>query len=239
MKILIPAAGKGQRFQNSKYSKPKPCIEVDGEYMLVRSAKSLGFRGQFIFILRENEHRDMLAEKLKVEFPNCKIAVIDFDTDGSAETCIIAEELINNEEELVIANCDQILDWNHYNGDVALKQLRKFDAGVICSESQDDKHSYALVENNLVTQIQEKKVISNLALTGIHYWKQGCDFVSSAKEMMSSNFRSANNEFYVGPTYNYLIAKGKKVGVHEIIPEAIHFIGTPIDLENYENKQTL
>lgn len=238
MKILIPAAGRGQRFQNSKYTLPKPCIKVDGEYMLLKSAKSLGFRGQFIFIIRENEYRKDLAEKLQQEYPNCKIAVIDFDTDGAAETCLIAEEFIDIEEELVIANCDQILDWDHYNSDVALKQLRKFDAGVICVESTDEKHSYARVENNLVVEIEEKKVISNFALTGIHYWKHGSDFVSSAKEMISKNIRSANNEFYVGPTYNQLIANNKKVGVHTIPNEAIHFVGTPSDLEQYESQKT-
>lgn len=237
MNILIPAAGRGSRFSNSKYSLPKPNIEVDGAPMLVTAAKKLGFRGSFIFILQENEHRDSLAQALKKEFSNCKIGVIDFITDGAAETATIAKDFIDTEEELVIANCDQIMEWGPWNSDIALKQLRRFDAGVVTINSNDTKHSYAQVVNNFVTEIQEKNVISGTALTGIHYWKHGSDFVRSATKMMLDSNMS-NGEFYIGPTYNYLIAEGKKVGIHMIGTDAIHFVGTPKDLENYENRKT-
>lgn len=236
MNILIPAAGKGSRFKGSKYNLPKPNIMVDGEPMLVTAAKKLGFRGRFIFILQDNEYRDELAISLKESFPNCKIGVIDFDTDGAAETALIAQDFINNEEELVIANCDQVMEWGPWNSDVALRQLRKYDAGIVAVESSDPKHSYAKITNNLVTEIQEKNVISDVALTGIHYWKHGEDFVRTATNMLKDNSRSANGEFYVGPTYNYLIKEGKKVGIHLIEKKAIHFIGTPQDLEAYESK---
>jgi dTDP-glucose pyrophosphorylase len=238
MNILIPAAGLGSRFLNSKYNLPKPNIEVDGAPMLVTAAKKLGFRGNFIFILQENEHRDTLAQALKKEFPNCKIGVIDFITDGAAETASIAKDFIDSEEELVIANCDQIMEWGPWNSDLALKQLRRFDAGVVVINSNDPKHSYAQVDNNFVTEIQEKNVISNHALTGIHYWKHGSDFVSSATKMMLDNNRS-QQEFYIGPTFNYLIAEGKKVGTYTIGADGIHFIGTPADLESYENRKTV
>lgn len=238
MRIVIPAAGKGSRFKDSKYTMPKPLIPVDGEPMLVTAAKKLGFRGMFIFLLQDNEYRDELAKKLYAAFPNCKIGVIDYDTYGSAETALLAEEFIDSEEELIIANCDQIMNWGPWNSDIALKQLRKYDAGVVTVESNDAKHSYAVVENNLITKIVEKEVVSNIALTGIHYWKEGRDFVKSAKTMIESDLRS-NDEFYVGPTYNILIEQGKKVGYHTIPIDAINFIGTPEDLEKYESRQTV
>ena len=238
MRILIPAAGQGSRFKNSKYTLHKPLIPVDGEPMLIKAAKMLGFRGQFIFLLQDNEHRDELAKKLYEAFPTCKIGVIDYVTQGAAETALLAEPFIDTEEELVIANCDQIMNWGPWNSDTALKQLRKYDAGVVTVESSDNKHSYAIVENNLVTQVVEKEVVSNIALTGIHYWKQGSDFVKSAKAMIENNI-STKDEFYIGPTYNLLIEDGKKIGHHMIPAEAIHFVGTPEDLEAYESRQTV
>lgn len=234
MNILIPAAGKGSRFHNSTYKKPKPCITVDDEYMLVRAAKSLNVDGQYIFIIRENIFRDDLAAKLYENFPSCKIAVVDFDTTGAAETALIAEHLINNDDELIIANCDQIMNWNV---DLALKQLRKFDAGLVTIESDDIKHSYALIENNLVAKVVEKEVVSNTALTGIHYWKKGSDFVQSARIMIENNDTSANGEYYIGPSYNYLIKQGKKVGTYMASKNDIYFIGTPEDLQVYENRE--
>ena len=238
MKILIPAAGKGSRFLNSKYKLPKPNILVDDEPMLVKAAKKLGFRGQFIFLLQESPYRNDLVKKLYEAFPNCKVGVIDYITNGAAETAMLAEKIIDTEEELVIANCDQIMNWDYWNSDVALKQLRKYDAGLITVESNDPKHSYAKIENNLVVEVQEKNVISDIALTGIHYWKQGSDFVKSAKDMMADENFDAS-EYYVGPTYNYLIKDNKKVGVHTIVQNAIHFVGTPEDLEIYENRETV
>jgi dTDP-glucose pyrophosphorylase len=235
MNILIPAAGKGSRFYNT-HTLPKPCIPIKGEYMLLKSVKSLQFTGNHIFIIRENEYRNNLAKKLYEEYPNCKIAVIDFDTDGAAETALIAESLIDNDEELIIANCDQIMDYS-WDSDVALKQLRKYDAGLVTIECNDIKHSYAKIENNLVVEVQEKNVISDVALTGIHYWKQGREFVRSAKKMISKNITSANGEYYIAPTYNQLILDNKKVGIHMISKQAIHFVGTPKDLELYESRQ--
>jgi dTDP-glucose pyrophosphorylase len=237
MNILIPAAGKGSRFLSS-HQVPKPCITIDGEFMLLKAVKSLGFTGQYIFIIRENEYRDSLAKKLYEEYPTCKIAVIDFDTDGAAETALVAESLIDSDEELIIANCDQIMQWGFWNVDLALKQLRKFDAGLVTIESSDTKHSYAKVEYNIVTEIQEKNVISDVALTGIHYWKQGREFIKSAKKMISKNITSANGEYYIGPTYNELILDNKKVGIHMITKQAIHFVGTPEDLELYESRKS-
>lgn len=233
MKVIIPAAGQGSRFLNSNYSLPKPCIQVDNEFMLVRAALSLNLEGQYIFILQENPYRDELAKRLYELFPDCKIGVIDFVTEGAAETCLIGEDFIDTDEELVIANCDQILNWN---SEQALKQLRKFDAGLVTIESNDIKHSYAKVENNLVVEVQEKNVISGTALTGIHYWKHGCDFVKSARQMMSSNIKT-NNEYYVGPVYNEFIKSGKKVGYFQLEKKQIYFIGTPEDLQNYESRE--
>lgn len=237
MKILIVAAGKGSRFSKT-HTMPKPCIPINGEYMLVKAVKTLGFTGEHIFIIQDNEYRDILATKLYEEYPTCQIGVIDFDTDGAAETALVAETLIDNDEELIIANCDQIMNWGYWNVDLALKQLRKFDAGLVTIESDDIKHSYAKVEYNIVTEVQEKTLISNIALTGIHYWKHGRDFVRSAKKMISKNITSANGEYYIGPTYNELILDNKKVGIHMISKEAINFVGTPEDLEIYESQKT-
>jgi len=238
MIILIPAVGKGSRFIGSKYTATKSMIQVDGKPMLVSSAKSLGFKGTYIFLIREGEHREVLVSEIHKEFPKAKIAVVSHDTEGAADTALIAEHLINTEEELVIANCDQIMEWGPWNTDIAIKQLRKFDAGLVTIQSTDTKHSFAQVENNFVQQVLEKEPISDVALTGIHYWKQGKDFVESAKSMISNGRRASDGEYYIGPTYNELISSGKKVGIHMISNDAIHFIGTPDDLEKYESRKT-
>lgn len=229
MNILIPAAGKGTRFLG-QHSTPKSMITVDNEPMLVASAKSLKLQGRYIFIIRQNEYTKDLSDKLFTNFPGCKIAVIDFDTDGAAETALIAKDFINNDDELIIANCDQILNWNEES---MLKKVRRYDAGLVCIRDNDPKHSYARLNGyGLVEEVVEKEVVSDLALTGIHYWKKGQYFVESAEQMLKENLRS-KDEFYIGPTYTILAQQDKKIGVYMVNSHEISFVGTPEDLEKY------
>jgi hypothetical protein len=72
-----------------------------------------------------------------------------------------------------------------------------------------------------------------VATTGTYYWSRGSSFVTSAYEMIAANDRT-NNEFYVCPTYNYLICKGMRVVPFPVI---LHeSLGTPEELKEYLNK---
>ena len=61
-------------------------------------------------------------------------------------------------------------------------------------------------------------------------------FIDSLKKMISKKI-SINGEYYVGPTYNYMIKDGLEVGHYHLRPN-IHFsLGTLEDLNffiNYE-----
>ena len=117
-----------------------------------------------------------------------------------------------------------------------MKRLRMFDGGLVTIHYDNPKHSYALIEEGNVTKVVEKEVISNNALTGIHYWKRGKDFVNAGTKMIAEDNRSLN-EFYISATYNYLIKDGLTVGDYMIDQNEIHFIGTPEDLKKYDDKQ--
>ena len=58
--------------------------------------------------------------------------------------------------------------------------------------------------------------------------------------MMHANDRSKNGEFYIGPSYNYMIKDGLRVGIFHITSEMHHAVGDPEDLLrflNYENNR--
>lgn len=50
--------------------------------------------------------------------------------------------------------------------------------------------------------------------------------------MIARNDR-VNNEFYTCPVYNHMIAQGLRVGIYEILLDAMHGIGVPEDLDAY------
>ena len=87
----------------------------------------------------------------------------------------------------------------------------------------------------MVTEVAEKKPISNIATCGIYWYRRGSDFVKYADQMIEKDIR-VNGEFYIAPVYNELIKDGKT-----LIPFYVHEmwgIGTPEDLRHYlENKK--
>ena len=83
--------------------------------------------------------------------------------------------------------------------------------GLIMTMTADDpKWSFVGLDGRrLVTRVVEKEVISNEATVGIYNFRRGSDFVRAAEQMIAKNLR-VNNEFYVAPVYNELIAEGAR-----------------------------
>lgn len=231
MNILIPMAGLGSRFPKDQYPLPKPLIDVNGRPMVVAALSSLSLQGKYLFVIPRNEHRDLLTNTIRSLLPDSVIHTVDHVTEGPACTAMLLSEHINSDQELVITNCDQIMHWDP---EIFLGTARQYDGCVVTYHTDTPKNSYARIDRRgLVREIREKQVISNVSLNGIHYWKKGSDFVASARTMIRLQDRASNGEFYIGPTYNYMIEQGKKVGIHHIPNQQHHAVGVPEDLERY------
>lgn len=234
--ILIPMAGLGSRFVKAGYKKPKPFIDVAGEPMIVRVLENLKYPNARYILVAQNEHLQKekeLVEKIKKEF-NAIFVSVEKLTHGTACTALYARKFINNNDPLLIANSDQIID----NGIVRFIDDcndRNLDGSIITfmDKHKDPKWSFAkLSKNNLVVEVKEKEVISEFATAGIYFYKKGSDFVNAAIDMIVRNDR-VNEEFYTCPTYNYAIKNGLKIGIYNIDFSQMHGIGTPEDLEKY------
>ena len=175
-----------------------------------------------------------LDSVLSLIAPNCKIVEVDGLTEGAACTTLIAEEYINNDSPLLMANSDQFVEWSSSKFMYKMQE-QNLDGGILTFNSTHPKWSYAKInENNLVTEVAEKKPISDNATVGVYFWKKGSDYVKYAKQMISKNIRT-NNEFYVCPVFNEAIQDGKKISTYNI--EKMWGLGTPEDLEIFINRQ--
>lgn len=232
MNIVIPMAGLGSRFPSDKYLLPKPLIDAGGGMpMIVKAIKTLELDGRYHFIISKNKFTQKLKDVIWKEKSDSVFVEIDYLTEGPASSCLLMKEYINNDDELVIANCDQIMSWN---SKLFLHNVRLFDGAVVTFFGNNKKYSFAKLNYEChVNEIKEKEVISNIALNGIHYWKKGKYFVSSAEEMIKLDVRADNGEFYVGPSYNHMINKGLSVGIYHIPNEQHHGVGVPEDLDYY------
>jgi HAD superfamily hydrolase (TIGR01509 family) len=230
LNVLIPMAGAGTRFSNAGYTFPKPLIEVRGKPMIQTVVENLNIEANYIFLVqKEHYEKYNLKYLLNLIAPDCKIVMVDGLTEGAACTTLLAKDLINNDAPLVMANSDQYVEWNS-NECMYAFSADSIDGGILTFEATHPKWSYAkLDDNGFVSEVAEKKVISNHATVGIYYWRHGSDYVKYAEQMIEKNIR-VNNEFYVAPVFNEAIGDGKKIRVKEI--DKMWGIGTPEDL-NY------
>jgi len=230
--IVIPMAGLGSRFPRDRYL-PKPLIDVNGKPMIVRALESLKLNGNFHFIIRKDENTELVKDIIVDAVGPSSFIEIDKTTEGPACSVLLFEHMINNDNELIVANCDQIMEWD---SKIFLQVARNYAGCVVTYYSTTDKNSYIKIDSNgLGTELKEKVVISHIGLNGIHYWRKGKYFVRSASMMISQNDRAPNGEFYIAPTYNYMIKYGHSVGIYHIPNEQHHAVGDPGDLDKYLN----
>lgn len=230
MNVLIPMAGAGSRFATAGYTFPKPLIEVNGKPMIQVVIENLNIEANYTFVVRkEHYEKYSLQYLLTLIAPGCNIVQVDELTEGSACTTLLAKQYIDNDSPLLLANSDQFMEWNS-NECLYAFNADGIDAGILTFKATHPKWSYAKIgEDGFVSEVAEKKPISDNATVGVYYWKKGSDYVKYAEQMIEKNIRT-NNEFYICPVFNEAIGDDKKIRVKEI--ERMWGIGTPEDL-NY------
>lgn len=232
LNIVIPMAGRGSRFANAGYERPKPLILIKNKPMIELVVNNLRPKCSYRFIflcLEEHIEKYSLENFLKRMEPNSVIVPVKEVTEGAACTVLLAKEFISNENPLMIANSDQYID---YPIDQYLLKGVGVDGLIMTMTAYDNKWSFIKFDNkHFVTEVKEKEVISEEATVGIYNFSKGSDFVFAAERMIKKNIRT-NNEFYVAPVYNEMIQDGKKI-TYCNIQGGMYGLGTPEDLDRF------
>ena len=225
-------AGEGSRFKKEGYTFPKPLIDVNGKPMIQCVIENLDFDAQYIFLVRKEHLEKYNIESLLKIVTNGRSRIVPVDglTEGAACTALLAKDLIDNNEELLIANSDQIVEYSKENFNT-IRRFTKFNSSVFTFRAVHPKWSFVKINSRgVATEVAEKNPISDIATCGIYYYRSGSDFVKYANSMIEKDIR-VNNEFYICPVYNELIRDRKT-----LIPffvNKMHGLGTPEDLKKY------
>lgn len=253
MKIVLPMAGAGKRFADKGYKEQKPAIPTidrdTGElYPMVvcatRDLKQASDTGDnIIYIDRRSKENDItvVEDKIRQFYPKAEFITVDQVTEGQACTCLLAKEKINNDEELLIAGCDNGMD---YSLEVFDCLREKVDVLVFTYRNNEsvcenpNQYGWVIVDNdNNITGLSIKKAISDQpkkdhAVVSTFWFKRGSIFVEAAEKMILENDR-INNEFYVDQAIKHVLDLGYSAKVFEI--DRYVGWGTPEDFENYQN----
>ncbi len=232
--VLIPSMGNSLFFKDSYF--PKPMIEVAGKTMLeqvVENYSELDYK-HFVFIFSNKDasgfHLDDSARILTK--PETDILVLENETAGALCTCLMAVDIIGNQNSLFIANCDQIIDVN-FNDVLEKFNSEGADAGVITFDSIHPRWSYARIKNSDVVEVAEKRPFSKHAIAGFYYYKHGQEFVKAAERVILKD-NNLNGKFYISSSLNEMILMGKRVCNYDIKREKYHSFYSPDKIQEYE-----
>lgn len=230
-------AGRGERFSKAGYTTPKPLIPIHGIPMIAYVLSNLRPHQEHRWILLcQSQHIENfdLVNILHKHCDNATIVHVNTTTAGAACTVLLAKEQINNDEPLMIANCDQYIDID-INSYLQAFDNSSLDGMIMTMTASDPKWSYVRTDNSgIACEVAEKTVISPEASVGIYNFRTGKQFVDAAEDMINKQLR-VNNEYYVAPVYNEIIAEGGRVGIFNIGNNgcAMHGLGIPDDLESF------
>jgi dTDP-glucose pyrophosphorylase len=187
---------------------------------------------QFICICRdEHLQRFALGDVLTLVSPGRIVVPMRQPTAGALCSVLLAAEHLSTDDELIVANADQIVDLPI---DQFLAEARQgdWDGYMITFPSSHPRWSFARVEDGQVVAVAEKRPISRHATAGIYWFRSSRAFLAAAEAMLIKD-ASIGGEFYVCPVYNEMILAGLKIGIREVPREAMHSLGTPEDMEQF------
>lgn len=237
LQILLPMGGLGQRFRDEGYTTPKPLIEVDGTRMFLRALASfdaIDCPKEIIFVVRQDAEDEYgLATSIRDILPQARVAMLDHDTQGAAQTALIARELIDPDEPLIIMDCDfefQSKDYFSYVREIMGGM--EYDGVLLSFTSDNPRYSYArLGDDGFVSETAEKVVISDCALWGAYCFASGRLFMDYADRMISKGLSEERKEYYISYVYSEMIAEGRKIRLAKT--DTFHSFGTPTELNDY------
>lgn len=237
IQLVIPMAGRGSRFASAGYKTLKPLIPIHGVPMIsVVTANLMGPQiGHLVLICQRGtmEDVDLRAELSNVSCPITIIAV-DEVTEGPASTVELAYPVLDRSKPLVIANSDQYVDaaLDDFYSELLSGDLA---GALLCMRDDDPKWSYASLNNDgYVSRIAEKEVISEYATVGIYGFARADLAWQAFDEMKTANDRT-NGEFYVAPSYNYLVRAGHRISITDLgdVASVMFGLGIPEDLDHF------
>lgn len=234
MNIVIPMAGRGQRFVDAGYTVPKPMIPVLGRPMYAWAVESLPLElaSRLVFVcLADHLEGFGLAEDIAARYGrHCpRIHAVPEVTGGQVCTVLAARELLDESKSLLIYNADT---WCRTRLAERLPALPVEVDGLLgVFEAPGDHWSFARTDDNgRVVETAEKRRISPWASTGLYYFTRTRDFLKHADAMLAEG-DTTRGEYYVAPLYNRMLSEGANLGLDTA--QAVRVLGTPVELEAF------
>ena len=239
--VILPLAGRGERFARSGYVRPKPLVRVLGRPLILRVVESLGLSpdDHLLVVHHTSLERDGFSALLLNAFPRLQVRLhrLGHRTRGAAETVlrgleVIPDDLLNRPTLVVDGDC--IFDPQMVDG------FRSRPGNTIFCAHDPGPHqiySYVEVDDDLrVRRIAEKERISPHACIGAYGFKVGTLLRSGAHSIVGTD-RRKDGEYYLSHVVQVLLEQGQEVRAEPVRNWAC--LGTPAQLQFWCRRQVL
>lgn len=228
--IVIPMAGRSQRFYDAGYDRPKYRLELSGRSVFAHAVGSFAAAfatTPFLFIAAAEAEPFVRGEARALGIARFDVVALSTVTAGQAETVERGLEASSWDGPLTIFNIDTFRPGFTFPGE----PLASSDGWLEVFKGAGDNWSYVRPAPGLgpwALETAEKKPISDLCCTGLYHFARAADFRAAlAAERLAPQAR----ELYVAPLYNHLIRRGARIGWRLIEASEVVFCGTPAEYE--------
>jgi NDP-sugar pyrophosphorylase family protein len=235
--LVLPAAGLGSRFRTVGELTPKPLIKVFDLPMIVWVLMNFPLT-QYDKVWVIGQRQDGIPGAIHPYTISLPFAIdfleIEGLTEGPASTVSLVLDHLPESEGLIVANTDQYV-FADLAPFIELVRNKSCEGQILTMRASSNAWSYVGRDSKgNIDRVVEKVEISKEATVGVYGWTSVSVAKKAFEDTFTRNIRT-NNEFYVAPTYNYLLAQGLRVetllvGDHG---KEVHGLGLPSDLASF------
>lgn len=236
--IVITMAGRGSRFTEAGYTVPKYEIVAHGHSLFDWSMRSLqhflSADSRVIFVcLAENKSAPYVrARCAALGLQDVEVLELPALTDGQATSAWLARSLWIDEAPLLVYNIDTFVDPRALHPSMIREGA---DGWVPCFQVPGDHWSFVhLGADGWADDLAEKQRISDYASIGLYWFAKAADYAAAYEHFFADPANLVRGERYIAPLYRQYLREGKKIAISDLPTDAVHVLGTPAELAQFE-----
>lgn len=210
MNLVVCMAGRNTRFHDVGIDVPKYLLPLAGKPVIESIIGNLLSTKSFSNVYLVAHERDIyFRDELQAALVSLEIDPMNLlyigETRGQADTANVSLSLLDIDwnEPVVFHNADTIL--LNRNTDVLKETLRGGHGGIDVFKADSPSYSYVRIQNEEITEIVEKRVISNWATSGLYGFPTGSVFQEYFSKLIEQGTVLGAGELYISDVINLML----------------------------------
>lgn len=241
--LLIPASGRGTRYQKAGYTVPKPIVPIGDRTMIERVLECFPMHWKTHAVLADNHLSTGLPKEIRRLRPDVVLSSVPAHDKGPGMAALEGLKRIPDDHAVFLNYCDYGMVWDsarferfvrETDCDACLVSYRGFHAHYLSPQM----YAYSRIVGERVVEVREKGCFTDdreqeYASAGGYYFKSA-ELLKQALEFQMKNGLEIQGEYFTSLTVEALLRMNPSADVRVFeIPYFFQW-GTPQDLQRFE-----